>query len=189
MHLNSVMKNLDEQQLLNKVLNGDTEAYAPLVERYSRPIFTLVMGIVQHREEAEELTQDIFVKAYTALGSFSSRSSFSTWLYRIACNTALSAVRHKRHRFALFDASRVERLVDISDEESLDVALNEEQERRLLVALKLLSAEERTLVHLHYYEGKSCAKCGEILGLTENNVKVRLHRIRKKLEICINEMD
>ena len=95
------MTHHDEQRLIQKVREGDVEAFAPLIERYSRPIFALVVGIVGHREEAEELTQDILVKAYTKLSTFSFRSSFSTWLYRIACNTALTAVRRRQRRFAL----------------------------------------------------------------------------------------
>lgn len=184
------MKNREaEQQLIRRVLEGNVEAFTPLVERYSRPIFALVLRIVQRREVAEELTQDIFLKVYTKLSTFGYRSSFSTWLYRIACNTALSAVRGKRESRPLFDEKRAERMADTSDEERTESALNEAQEQRLLRALEQLSADERALVQLHYYENRPLAVCGEILGLKENNCKVRLHRIRKKLELWINETD
>ena len=96
MQSNQVMTHHDEERLIRKVLEGNAEAFASLVERYSRPIFALVVRIVGQREEAEELTQDIFVKAYTKLSSFGGRSAFSTWLYRIATNEALSAVRRRR---------------------------------------------------------------------------------------------
>lgn len=176
----------DEQRLIRKVLEGNAEAFAPLVERYSRPIFALVVGIVGQREEAEELTQDIFLKAYTKLSTFNHRSTFSTWLYRIACNTALTAVRSKGRRFALFDFSRAERLPDLPDEEEL-TALSEAQEEALRAALDRLAPDERALIQLHYYENRPLSECGEILSLTESNTKVRLHRIRKKLGLWITE--
>ena len=180
------MTHHDEQRLIQKVREGDTEAFAPLIERYSRPIFALVVGIVGHREEAEELTQDIFLKAYTKLSTFSFRSSFSTWLYRIACNTALTAVRRRQRRFALFDFSRAERLPEVPDDEEL-TELSEAQEQALRAALDRLDPEERALIQLHYYENRPLSECGEILSLTESNTKVRLHRIRKKLGVWIPE--
>lgn len=180
------MTHHEEQRLIRKVLEGDAEAFAPLVERYSRPIFALVVGIVGQREEAEELTQDIFLKAYTHLASYGSRSAFSTWLYRIACNTALTAVKRRQRRFALFDFSRAERLPELSDDGEL-TELDEAQEQALRAALDRLEADERALIQLHYYENRPLSECGEILSLTESNTKVRLHRIRKKLGVWITE--
>ena len=183
------MTHHDEQRLIRKVLEGDAEAFAPLVERYSRPIFALVVGIVGQREEAEELTQDIFLKAYTHLASYGSRSAFSTWLYRIACNTALTAVKRRQRRqrrFALFDFGRAERLPELSDDGEL-TELSEAQEQALRAALDRLEADERALIQLHYYENRPLSECGEILSLTESNTKVRLHRIRKKLGVWITE--
>lgn len=180
------MTHYDEQRLIRKVREGDAEAFAPLIERYSRPIFALVVGIVGQREEAEELTQDIFLKAYTRLSTFGGRSTFSTWLYRIACNTALSAVRSRQRRFALFDSDRSERLPDVPDEGEL-TTLSEAQEQALLAALDRLEADERALIQLHYYENRPLSECGEILSISESNAKVRLHRIRKKLGLWISE--
>lgn len=180
------MTHHDEQRLIRKVLEGDAEAFAPLVERYSRPIFALVVGIVGQREEAEELTQDIFLKAYTHLASYGGRSAFSTWLYRIACNTALTAVKRRQRRFALFDFSRAERLPELSDDGEL-TELSEAQEQALRAALDRLEADERALIQLHYYENRPLSECGEILSLTKSNTKVRLHRIRKKLGVWITE--
>lgn len=180
------MTHHDEQRLIRKVLEGDAEAFAPLVERYSRPIFALVVGIVGQREEAEELTQDIFLKAYTHLASYGGRSAFSTWLYRIACNTALTAVKRRKRRFALFDFGRAERLPELSDDGEL-TELSEAQEQALRAALDRLNPDERALIQLHYYENRPLSECGEILSLTESNTKVRLHRIRKKLGVWITE--
>lgn len=185
MQSNQVMTHHDEERLIRKVLEGNAEAFASLVERYSRPIFALVVRIVGQREEAEELTQDIFVKAYTKLSSFGGRSAFSTWLYRIATNEALSAVRRRRKDLHLFDFGHAERLPDMPEEALTDPT--EEQEVALLAALDRLAPDERALVQLHYYENRPLSECSVILSLSETNTKVRLHRIRKKLGLWINE--
>lgn len=183
-----MMQREEEQRLIRRVVAGDAEAFAPLVERYGRPIFSLVWGIVRRREVAEEVTQDVFLKAYTHLASYGGRSSFSTWLYRIAYNTALTAVRPRHTIFSLFDQRRAERMADTAEEDCEQSLRIETREAKLLQALDRLAPEERALVQLHYYENKSLSECGEIFGWTENNCKVRLHRIRKKLELWISEI-
>ncbi len=180
------MKHHDEQQLIRKVLEGHSEAFAPLVERYSRPIFALVVGIIGHREEAEELTQDIFIRAYSKLSSFGWRSNFSTWIYRIACNMAITAARKKRRIFTSIEVGRIEQLPDPKAEERELDALTESQEKALLAALDHLAPDERALVQLYYYENRPICTCSEILSLSESNTKVRLYRIRKKLGLWIN---
>lgn len=183
------MNQQEEMRLIRKVVGGDVEAFAPLVERYQRACFLLVLRIVGRREEAEEVTQDVFVKAFRSLARFDGRSRFSTWLYRIACNTALSAVRGGRKRYTLFDAERVERVELTAEEAEGEEAalLNEAQIEELLHALDRLLPDERALIQLHYYEQLPLAECAKALHLTEVNTKVRLHRIRKKLERWINE--
>lgn len=181
------MKREEEQLWIGRVLAGDVEAFGPLVERYSRPIFALVVGIVRQREEAEELVQEIFLRAYTKLPSYGGRSAFSTWLYRIACNMALSAVRPKRRFRLLFCEARAERLPEFREEPSEDAAFSEEREQALLAALESLTPEERALVQLHYYEERPLSACAEIFKISESNCKVRLFRIRKKLKQWIEE--
>lgn len=183
------MTHEEEERLIRKVKSGNVAAYAPLVEHYGRAIFALVLRIVGRREEAEEVAQDVFLKAFRSLDRFDGRSRFSTYLYRIACNTALSAVRSRKQHAALFDERRVERISDpAADEETIELdALSEAQSEALWRALDRLAPEERALVQLHYYENLPLAECGEALHLTENNAKVRLHRIRKKLAVWILE--
>lgn len=179
----------EEERLIRRIKEGHIEAFAPLVEHYKRSIYVLVLRIVEQREEAEEVAQDVFLKAFQAIHSFDHRSRFSTWLYRIACNTALSAVRGGRKRYTLFDAERVERVELAAEEAEGEEAalLNEAQIEELLHALDRLLPDERALIQLHYYEQLPLAECAKALHLTEVNTKVRLHRIRKKLERWINE--
>ena len=180
------MNHEEEQRLIRRVLGGDAEAFAPLVECYGRPIFSLVYGIVGRREESEELTQDIFLKAYTRLVTYGGRSRFSTWLYRIATNTAFSAARKKKH-----DTINIEDNAygDIPDE-LLDEALDndsEEQLQRLSEAIDRLDAEERALITLYHMNERPIEEVATIMGLTQSNVKTKLYRTRKKLYLLLND--
>lgn len=178
-----------EQELIRRILHGESDRYAELVDRYARMIQTLVVRIIDRPEEAEEVTQDVFVKAFRQLGSFSGRSSFQTWIYRIACNTALSHARRTRRRNTLtgIDERRLGLLPDEEVERLEEWVAHERQLEALTRAVARLEADERALITLFYYEERSVNECAAILGLQENNVKVRLHRIRKKLYLLIME--
>ena len=132
-------------------------------------------------KDAEELTQDTFLKAFRHLSSFKAESNFSTWIYRIAYNTAISAVRKKK--YDLFDMDDT-LLANISDEQ-IDDTLSEVQIAKLNKAMKKLDADERAVITLFYMEDKPVSEIALILGMTESNTKVKLHRIRKKLYVLI----
>ena len=175
-----------EREIIKEILKGKTQLYAHFVERYSEAVFSLVAHMVNCREDAEEITQDIFLKAFEKLSSFNVDSSFSTWLYRIAYNTTISAVR-KRPCNSIAIAEEI--LAD-TDDELVDETLNEENEellQRLERAISMLDAEERALVILYHLEERSIYETAQITGLKESNVKVKLHRTRKKLYLLIKE--
>lgn len=176
-----------EQELIRRILRGESDLYAQLVDRYARMIQTLVARIIDRPEEAEEVAQDVFVKAFRQLDSFGGRSSFQTWIYRIACNTALSYARRTRHRKTLsgVDERRLGLLPDEEVERLEEWVAHERRLEALTRALARLEAEERALVTLFYYEERPVSECAAITGLTENNIKVRLHRIRKKLYLLV----
>lgn len=176
-----------EQELIRRILRGESDLYAQLVDHYARMIQTLVARIIDRPEEAEEVAQDVFVKAFRQLDSFGGRSSFQTWIYRIACNTALSHARRSRRRTTLtgVDERRLGLLPDEEVERLEEWAAHERRLEALTRALARLEAEERALVTLFYYEERPVSECAAITGLTENNVKVRLHRIRKKLYLLV----
>ena len=139
-----------------------------------------------NQEDAEELTQDVFLKAFQHLSSFKGTSSFSTWIYSIAYNTAISSARKKKFdTFVMDDAL----LANISDTQ-VDEALNdegEEQIAKLNRAMEQLDSEEQALISLFYYEEKTLNEVALILGLTESNAKVKLHRIRKKIYVLMKQ--
>ena len=171
------------------ILAGDTACFACLLDRYSRPIHALIYKVTQNAEDAEELAQDAFLKAYTSLASFKGECSFSTWLYRIAYNTALSAVRKKKHEFLAIEESALD---NVSEEEAahlLDQEAPSERVRYLEAALGQLPPDERALLLLFYWKERTIDELAGITGLTTANVKVRLHRIRKKLYVLIKRME
>lgn len=178
----------DETHIIKEILLGNTTLYEYFLDRYGQQVFVLVDRIVSCQEDAEELTQDVFLKAFQQLSSFKAESSFSTWIYRIATNVAISAVRKKKN-----DAIRLDESVFFNLSESqIDEALedeSEEQLQRLQRAMEKLEADERALITLYYMEEKPLSEVAFILGMTEGNAKVKLHRIRKKLYIFIKNQE
>lgn len=163
--------------------------FACLLDKYSRPVHTLIFKVVRSREDAEELTQDVFMKVFKGLSSFKGDCGFSTWIYRIAYNTALSSVRKKKHEFLAIEETT---LTNISEEEVADMlgrTDSSEQIQRLDTALEQLPPEERALILLFYMKEKTVDELVTITGLTTSNVKVKLHRIRKKLFVLLKAME
>ena len=171
-------------QLARRIAAGDTAAFATVVERYGERIFALVMRIAASRTDAEEIVQETFVKAYTALSRFDGRSSLGTWLCRIACNTAISTLRRRKPAPA-FDERRAAAVADEEADALFGSGVDESLISALNRALVRLEPDERALVTLFYYDDRPMNECATILGCTESAAKVRLHRIRKKLYVMI----
>ena len=178
----------EEAHIIKEILNGKTEQYEYFLDRYGQQVFVLVDRIVSCQEDAEELTQDVFLKAFQQLSSFKAESSFSTWIYRIATNVAISAVRKKRNDVLRLDDSVFANLSDTQVDEALEDD-SEEQMERLQQAMNQLEADERALITLYYLEEKPLAEVAFILEITEGNAKVKLHRIRKKLYVLIKNQE
>ena len=178
----------EETHIIKEILNGKTEQYEYFLDRYGQQVFVLVDRIVSCQEDAEELTQDVFLKAFQQLSSFKAESTFSTWIYRIAINIAISAVRKKRNDVLRLDDSVFANLSDTQVDAALEDE-SEEQMERLQQAMNQLEADERALITLYYLEERPLAEVAFILGLTEGNAKVKLHRIRKKLYVLIKNQE
>ena len=166
---------------IDQVLQGNINAYTYIIDRHKDKAFNLAFRICCNREDAEEIAQDSFLKAYRALGSFKRKSSFSTWLYRIVYNTAVSFVRvNKKEILSLedFPADAIDFLGTGISEEEADI-----EYRRSLInfAFQKISEEDRSLITLHYYEDMSTEEISEITGISKSNVKVKLFRARQKM--------
>ncbi len=174
---------LDDTAVIQMVLQGQQAAYATLVTRYQQYVFTLVMRYVNNREQAEELAQDVFVKAYRYLADFKGNSKFSTWLYTIVNSTCLSHLRKRKDETILLEE---EKMVSISDsnqaERPSDKMEQRTQKQMLENALKHLPESEAQALTLFYQGEQSVEEIGVIMGMTTSNVKVKLFRARQKMK-------
>lgn len=175
------MRETDEI-IIGNVLNGDRQAFALLVDNYKDRVFSLVVGIVRNREIAEELAQDVFVKAFSNLKKFRKEASFSTWIYRIAYNTAISETRKKNYKLKSYD-EQLEKATAMNDfevTESEDIAA--QKQKLLKQAMEELVPEEKLILMLYYFEDRSIEEISHSTGLSNSNVKVKLFRLRNKLK-------
>ncbi len=182
---NKRMREADEL-IIDRVMKGDRNAYALLVDRYKDRVFSLVIGIVRNREVAEEIAQDVFVRAFTSLKKFRKESGFSTWLYRIAYNGAISETRKRKYPHRSFD-DQLERTASMQVLEE-DTETVEGRHKLLEKALDQLPPEEKLILMLYYFEDNSVEEISRNTGLTVSNVKVKLFRLRNKLKEAIARM-
>jgi RNA polymerase sigma factor (sigma-70 family) len=176
-----VDRKADILSYIDKVLEGNVNAYSVIVDRHKDRVYNLAFRICCNHEEAEEISQDSFLKAYRALGSFKRKSSFSTWLYRIVYNTAISQVRAKRREVLSLEdfPADAEDFIGTGTTEEEDE--NEYRRSLLDFAFQKISDEERSLITLHYYEDMSTEELSEITGISKSNIKVKLFRARQKM--------
>lgn len=179
------MELYDDSYYIERIRKGDTECFACLIDKYGQRVFTLIVRIVRNREDAEELAQDVFLKVFRHLDGFRGGSSFSTWLYRVAYNTAVSAARQTKREYLSLDDDTFDRL---PEEAATDAAGSSTEERldRLDRALEQLPPDERALVAMFYLQENTVADVAVVSGLSESNVKTKMHRIRKKLYVLLN---
>jgi len=181
------MREADEM-IIDRVLHGEHNAYALLVDKYKDRVFSLVLGIVKERTVAEDLAQEVFVKAFTSLKKFRRKSGFATWLYRIAYNTSVSETRKRKIKLKPFD-EQIEIAGGLEANEQQETADVQNMRQKLLKrALSELPAEDKLILMLYYFEEKTVEEISSTSGLTASNVKVRLFRIRNKLKEAIDRL-
>jgi RNA polymerase sigma-70 factor (ECF subfamily) len=174
---------LNDNELISKVLSGDQQAYGALVNRYQNYVFTLALRFTKNREDAEEVSQDIFIKAYRALADFRGASKFSTWLYTIVNTTCITFLRKKRLEVHSLDNEKVFELADNQDS-GMRANLVEQKSRVSMVthAIKMLSTDDAEVITLFYKSEQTLEEIAQILGIEANTAKVRLHRARTRLK-------
>ena len=182
------MEARDDDRHIEEVLKGNTAAYAILVNRYQDMVYSIAVKILRNREEAEEAAQDAFVKAYRNLDNFRRNSRFSTWLYRIAFNEAISRTRLKKLAEVEIMEEITESMEDQEVEEEVMGMDPAEQKNMIHKVLAGLPEPDQLLINLYYNEGLGIADISGITGLTESNVKVRMHRLRKKIYVELNDI-
>src|ERR1051326_2957422 len=172
-----------DSEIISQVLAGDHNAYALLVERYKSYVFTLTLRFTKNREDAEEVSQDIFVKAYRALADFKGTAKFSTWLYTIVNTTCITFLRKKRLDVRSLDDERTFEVADSLDS-GFRANLVEQKSRQTMVnqAITMLNPDDAEIITLFYKNEQTLEEIGQILGIEVNTAKVRLHRARTRLK-------
>jgi RNA polymerase sigma-70 factor (ECF subfamily) len=165
-----------DEEAIGRVLDGDTEAFAVLVRRHTARIMRLGMSFFHDDEEAADFVQDVFVKAYTALASFRGRSLFSTWLLRIAYNTAINSKKRKRDQIAL-DPD-----LEIAGAPGTDeVHLREETALAVREAMTALPPRQALCIELYFYYDLKYSEISEITGYPVNTIKSHVFRAKRIL--------
>ena len=173
---------------INKVLSGDVKSYARLVEKHKHMVFTVALRIVRNREDAEEISQDVFIKAFQSLEKFKQESKFSTWLYKITYNTSISKTRKKKIETTPLEVNVVENYTLNEIFENLDKLEENEQKSIVQKLFNSLNPDESTLITLYYYQRIQTDEIAEITELSQSNVKVKLHRIRQKMHNALQKL-
>jgi RNA polymerase sigma-70 factor (ECF subfamily) len=171
----------DDKFYIEKVLKGETNAYADLVNKHKEMVFTIAVKILRNHEDAEEIAQDTFLKAFNALPNFKGDAKFSTWIYRIVYNTAISQSRKRKHEFAAINEEMIDNYTTDKVSRSVNEFSEDEQINAINSLMEKLPEEENLLLTLFYKNEKSIGDISEITGYTESNVKVKLYRLRKKM--------
>lgn len=163
---------------IKQVCEGDSEAFRYFINKYKDMAFSIAMSVVKDSFIAQEVVQDAFVKAYQSLRTFSKRSTFSTWFYRIVTNEALMRMRKMKKEIIEFTEEYSNELVD---EQALFSLQDDEQTYLINEALQKLPAKESLALRLFYLQEESLKEVGEITGWSEANTKIILHRARKNM--------
>ena len=172
-----------DMEIISRVLKGEHNAYAELVNRYQSYVFTLTLRFTKNREDAEEVSQDIFVKAYRSLADFRGASKFSTWLYTIVKTTCITFLRKKRLDVQSLDNEKVFESVENHDS-GFNANQVEHKSKVNMVnrAISMLGHDDAEILTLFYKAEQSLEEISNVLGLETNTVKVRLHRARQRLK-------
>lgn len=177
----------EDNYYIERIKKGETAAFATLVDKHKDMVFTICVKIVRKSEDAEELAQDVFMKVYDKLDTFRGDARFSTWLYRIAYNAAISKTRKRRLEVEALDDFTINNYSVDDVKEELQSIDKEEQQVLLKKAMDKLSDDDYLVIKLFYLEELPVKDISDITGLSQANVKVKLHRIRKKMYCSMKE--
>jgi RNA polymerase sigma-70 factor (ECF subfamily) len=177
----------DDRELVRLAQAEDKEAFEELVRRHQHRVFAVAGGILRRREDAEDIAQQVFVKAYFSLKRFDQRAAFSTWLYKITVNECWDLLRKRKVRPLVYES-------DLSEEQARQFGAQQEREatgadvptrlearERVERLLEGLETRDRTMLVLKEVEGFSVEEIAEIMNLNANTVKVRLFRARRRI--------
>jgi RNA polymerase sigma-70 factor, ECF subfamily len=177
----------NDVRLIDETLNGDCQAFGELVKKYQNRLYNTIVHVVGSHEDAQDIVQDTFVQAFDKLNTFRSRSSFYTWIYRIAFNYSISKLRRKREVLVDYNDEATPKPFD-RDDAPEDGLLREERSRRVREALSVLSDEHRVVLVLRELDDCGYAEISEILDLPIGTVRSRIHRARSEMRYELKDL-
>lgn len=179
---------MNDSEIIRSVLSGNRNDFRKLVERYQQRVFRLVIGFVHDKEEAEDLTQEVFIRAWQSLDKFRGESSFTTWLHRIAINISLNHTRKKSGNLLY---GRISAFFGMENEQEIQIPLNEENAEEALIreehsawlkrVLDSLPENQRTAIILSKYDDLPQKEIASVMNLTEGAVEALIQRAKKNL--------
>lgn len=190
--MNLALIQATDHDLVALAASGSEKAYRELLDRYQRPVFSLIYRMVRDRERAEDLAQETFVKVFNHIGSFNPKYKFSSWIFKIASNLTIDAIRRKELDTVSLDGSRNASTADEVDATRITVESRDENPEEFVEAkelgeeieraIGLLRPEYRTAIVLRHVEGRPYEEISEIMGVPLGTVKTYIHRARGELK-------
>lgn len=175
------MNTKPDEYYIEQTLKGHVNAYAFLVEKYKHMVYTLTIRIVKSKEEAEEVAQDSFVKAFKNLENFKGESKFSTWIYKIAYYASLDVVKKNKRKINSDSIDEINEGDLGATQDALKYIQEKERKKVIKEALFKLNEDERIILTLYYFDELSIKEISKVVNLSVDNIKVKLYRSRKKL--------
>lgn len=179
----------EEKKWISLAKKGDLSAFEELIRRYEKIVYNVALRMMNHSEDAKDISQDVFLKAYRNIGNFDERAAFSTWLYRITVNTCIDEIRKRKGRQSYSleaeleqEEGSMQRQIANGEETPEESLLREERKQELIQALGALSEEHKTAVVLRDIRGLSYDEIAEIMQLPMGTVKSRISRGRNQLK-------
>ena len=182
---------ISDQELVSRAQKGSEKAYRELLGRYQRPVFSLIYRMVRDREQAEDLAQETFIRVFNHIDRYDPQFKFSSWIFKIATNLTIDAIRKKEPVTVSIDGSRYATTADEIEASTITVEIRDENPEELLVAKELggeiedaigrLRPEYRTAILLRHVDGRPYEEIAEIMAVPLGTVKTYIHRARHEL--------
>lgn len=185
--LENINKLSDKDLVKAIVKNNDTLLFEILYDRYAMLVYNKCFGFAKDEAEAEDLTQDVFLKLFVKLGSFKEKSKFSTWLYAFTYNHCVNYVTRNTARKLEKQSVDYKEIENLSEKEDEDHSFLDMKVDKLKVALELISPDEKMILLLKYHDFLSIKEIVSVLGIGESAVKMRIKRAKDKLITVYNE--
>ncbi len=183
------MNNPDELKLIQDFNDGDEQAYNQLVLRYKEKVYWIVRRMIPDHDDADDITQNVFIKAYQSLRSFKGDSSFYTWIYRIAINLSLNEIRRKKFH-KTFSIDEEIHQISTSDDQPIQILIKEERTRLIKEAIERLPDKQKKVFLLRYYEELPYEVIAKILHTSVGGLKANyFHAVKKIGEYLKNERE